>query len=182
MLERDLGNRRIDKYGNVIYRGDKLYELLYQGKGIDVEVDNSPDIEMFNSIMTEYGLSAKKISTYTKPTMDFISYHEEQQKYWQMPIGYLELDIYEYFSNKITTEEEMLRVSEELSLFEKYDCTNVLRFLIYLVDTMIENKIVWGVGRGSSVASYCLYLIGIHKVNSLKYGLEPKEFFKESKV
>jgi DNA polymerase III alpha subunit len=43
---------------------------------------------------------------------------------------------------------------------------------------MRKNKIVWGVGRGSSVASYVLFLIGIHKVNSLKYNLDIKEFLK----
>jgi len=34
------------------------------------------------------------------------------------------------------------------------------------------------VGRGSSVASYCLYLLGVHKINSLKFDLDIKEFLK----
>ena len=49
---------------------------------------------------------------------------------------------------------------------------NLLRYMIYLVDFMRANNIVWGVGRGSHVASYVLYLIGIHKVNPIPHGLD----------
>ena len=55
---------------------------------------------------------------------------------------------------------------------------DVLRYLKYLVDTMRKHKIVWGVGRGSSVASYCLFLIGVHRVDSVLYQLDIKEFLK----
>jgi DNA polymerase III alpha subunit len=47
-----------------------------------------------------------------------------------------------------------------------------------MVDTFREEKIVWGVGRGSSVASYVLYLLGVHKVDSLKYNLNVDEFLR----
>jgi DNA polymerase III alpha subunit len=50
--------------------------------------------------------------------------------------------------------------------------------LIYIIDTMRKNNIVWGVGRGSSVASYILYLLGVHKVDSVKYNLHIEEFLK----
>jgi len=43
---------------------------------------------------------------------------------------------------------------------------------------MRKNNLVWGVGRGSSVSSYLLYLIGVHKVDSYKYRLDIKEFLK----
>jgi DNA polymerase III alpha subunit len=55
---------------------------------------------------------------------------------------------------------------------------DLLFYLKYLVDTLRENKVVWGVGRGSSVASYVLYLIGIHKIDSIKYDLDITEFLK----
>jgi DNA polymerase III alpha subunit len=50
--------------------------------------------------------------------------------------------------------------------------------MCYLVDFMRENKIVWGVGRGSSVASYVLYLIGVHKIDSIQYDLDWTEFLR----
>ena len=54
----------------------------------------------------------------------------------------------------------------------------LLHFMKYLVDTLRKNNVVWGVGRGSSVASYILYLIGVHKVDSIKYNLDINEFLK----
>jgi DNA polymerase III alpha subunit len=46
------------------------------------------------------------------------------------------------------------------------------------VETMRVNNIVWGVGRGSSVASYVLYLIGVHKIDSMYYDLDIEEFLR----
>ena len=76
------------------------------------------------------------------------------------------------------TEEQTDRVSTELNLYIQHGMMDLLFYLKYLVDTMRENNIVWGVGRGSSVASYVLYLIGIHKIDSIKYDLDIKEFLK----
>ena len=55
---------------------------------------------------------------------------------------------------------------------------DVLRFMVYMIDTMRKNNIVWGVGRGSSVSSYILYLIGVHKVDSIKFELNIEEFLR----
>ena len=98
-----------------------------------------------------------------------------------MPDKYKELNVYEYVLGKLETPAEdstMKRVWEELDEFKKRDMHNLLRYMIYLVDFMRANNIVWGVGRGSSVASYVLYLIGIHKVNSIQYGLDYREFLR----
>jgi len=86
--------------------------------------------------------------------------------------------VYEFIKKIVKTDDEKQRIAIEMTMFEERKMMNVLRFLIYLVDSMRKNKIVWGVGRGSSVASYVLFLIGIHKVNSLKYNLDIKEFLK----
>lgn len=180
-IEQKYLNRRVDRYGNVVYSGDMIYENIYRGFGTDAPVDASPDIEEYNQIMDKFGLNLLKVKTYKKPEISIEEFHARKQKEWNMPILYLELDIYEYFSTKIETKEEIKRVHQELELFEKYECFDVLRFLIYLVDTFKEHNLVWGVGRGSSVASYCLYLIGVHKVDSIKYDLDMEEFFKEVK-
>ena len=55
---------------------------------------------------------------------------------------------------------------------------DLLRWCKYFVDTCTNNDILWGVGRGSSVASYILYLIGVHRINSIKYNLDWKEFLR----
>ena len=71
------------------------------------------------------------------------------------------------------------RISIELEMYRARNLYPVLRVLIYIIDTMRKHDIVWGVGRGSSVASYVLYILGIHKIDSLKYNLDIKEFLKD---
>jgi DNA polymerase III subunit alpha len=63
-------------------------------------------------------------------------------------------------------------------MFQERDLFNLLRYLKYLVDTMTKNRLIWGVGRGSSVASFVLYKLGVHRINSLHYELDPAEFLR----
>lgn len=97
---------------------------------------------------------------------------------WNMPDEYTSLDIVTYLVSMCKSKEEENRVLEELLMFKERGMLIVLRFLKYLVDTCNENDIVLGVGRGSSVASYCLYLLGVHRIDSIKYNLDIKEFLK----
>jgi DNA polymerase III alpha subunit len=76
------------------------------------------------------------------------------------------------------TDAELQRVGTELLLYQERNMFDLLRFLVYIVDVMREQDIVWGVGRGSSVASYVLYLIGVHKIDSLYYDLDIAEFLR----
>ena len=100
------------------------------------------------------------------------------QQNWFIPEEYKYMDILGYLSERCDTDEEKERVWEEFKEFEQRDLIMIIKVAKYLVDTMKEHNIVWGVGRGSSVASFCLYLIGINKINPLKYGLDFKEFIK----
>jgi DNA polymerase III alpha subunit len=63
-------------------------------------------------------------------------------------------------------------------MFQERNLFNLLKYLKYLVDTMKSNNVIWGVGRGSSVASYVLYLLGVHRIDSMYYDLDPKEFLR----
>lgn len=105
-------------------------------------------------------------------------YFHNKQATWFMPDKYKAINIEDYVVALCDTQFAVDRVMKELELYEKMGLEDVLRFLIYLVDYLRENKIVWGVGRGSSVASYVLYLIGVHKINSLEYKLDITEFLK----
>jgi DNA polymerase III alpha subunit len=77
-----------------------------------------------------------------------------------------------------STKEQTDRVSEELEAFIQHNMLDLLYVLKYIVDTLRANNVVWGVGRGSSVASYVLYLIGVHRIDSLKYNLDWHEFLR----
>jgi DNA polymerase III alpha subunit len=97
---------------------------------------------------------------------------------WFMPEEYSKLDLTEYLGKRCRTQKEKNRVYEELTLFELAGQLDLVKYLIYLVDFMKQRNVVWGVGRGSSVSIYIFYLIGIHKVDSLKYDLDYAYFFK----
>jgi DNA polymerase III alpha subunit len=70
------------------------------------------------------------------------------------------------------------RMTEELKEFQRRGLVQLLRYLKYLVDFMRAHDIVWGVGRGSSVSSYVLFLIGVHKINPITYNLDWREFLR----
>ena len=107
------------------------------------------------------------------------NYVEKCISNWNMPAEYADIDIYKYTLDRCPDEAEYCaRVCEELREYEKRGMLPVLNFLIYLVDVCKENNIVLGVGRGSSVASYVLFILGIHKIDSVKYELDIKEFLK----
>lgn len=105
-------------------------------------------------------------------------YDSSLQSKWFVPDNINNFNIEEYLYSLCISSEEKDRVILELDLYKKYNMIPLLRFLKYLVDVMRENNILWGVGRGSSVASYCLYLLGVHKINSIKYELDIREFLK----
>jgi DNA polymerase III alpha subunit len=105
-------------------------------------------------------------------------FDNQMQSNWLMPEQYKTMDIAQYILNQCQGEAELQRAGEELLLFQERDMFVLLRYLKYLVDTMRENNIVWGVGRGSSVASFVLFLLGIHRINSLYYDLSIDEFLK----
>jgi DNA polymerase III alpha subunit len=95
-----------------------------------------------------------------------------------MPPEYQNLDIAQWVLEQCTTDSERQRVGEELLMYLDRNLFSLLQYMKYLVDTMRKHNIVWGVGRGSSVASYVLYLIGIHRIDSLYYDLDINEFLR----
>ena len=96
---------------------------------------------------------------------------------WFIPHEYKTLDIEQYLKD-ICPKENQTRLLDELELYKTHNMLDVLRTMKYIVDTLRTNNIVWGVGRGSSVASYILFLLGVHKIDSVKYNLPIEEFFK----
>lgn len=106
---------------------------------------------------------------------------------FSIPPEYLEMDIDQYIAKKMIAECRSMppalkkvrvqRVVHELELIERFNMVDTIRLMVYIIDTMQATNTVWGIGRGSSVSSYILYLIGVHDVDSVLYGLEPEEFF-----
>ncbi len=139
-------------------------ELLYRGQ----QLHNTPfsDITDYNKFCDELELLPLSDETYFS-------------KDFNIPQHYREIDIREYVS-KLGQRgpDETGRVEMELDMFEERGLFPILQLLIYIIDKMRKHELVWGVGRGSSVSSYLLYILGVHKVNSYKYNLDIKEFLK----
>jgi DNA polymerase III alpha subunit len=174
---------KIDNYGQVVLTTDDLIQGLYSGKITnltDITLNDQEEITRFQNAVKRNYNKFQSISQYQIPEISVEQFDTNLQDEWFMSEGYrsTSFDIVDYVFSLCKTDDENKRVEEELTLFAQYNLIELLCYLKYLVDTMRSNNIIWGVGRGSSVASYVLYLLGVHKVDSMKYGLDIREFLK----
>lgn len=157
------------KDGNVIYRDTGVLELLYNGLPLaGITVETSRDSELFNQFSDEV------LNSDPEP-IDL----EAAKARWLMPEEFKAIELDELFYSMATNDVERARVDLELRQFRLRDLESLLKYLIYFKHQIDQNQIVIGVGRGSSVASFLLYLIGIHRINPIKHDIDIKEFFKE---
>lgn len=166
-----------DKYGQIIYSENDLVELYLT----NTELVFSRPVMSDSTIQFNQELdldSVPKIIEYVASDLPIHEFDIQCQNNWYMPDEYRNFDIAKFVLDQCQTEEEMQRAGHELLLYQEREMFVLLKYLKYLVDTMRKNNIVWGVGRGSSVSSFVLFLIGVHKINSLYYGLEIEEFLK----
>ena len=167
-----------DKYGQCYTTTDELCDLLYKNPGLDLTRFFVQDPVQYNKSVKELYAELPKLQPWLVFDLSTDEYHAKLQKNWHMPIEYQQLDIVKHILTQCKTEEELQRVGQELILYQERDLFDLLRFMKYLVDTLRKNNLVWGVGRGSSVASYVLYLLGVHRINSIYYDLDISEFLK----
>lgn len=71
------------------------------------------------------------------------------------------------------------RLEDELTFFVDNDSIPFLCMLKNLVERFKRDGVVWGVGRGSSCACYVMYLLEVHDINSLRFGIDFSEFSKQ---
>lgn len=171
---------KTDKFGQMIFGEQDVINLYMQGHDVaalnHLIVDNSIDIETAALILDH-------VPTFVR--YDEMCQQQSQQEWdhrcqanWYMPQAYKDLDIAEHVLRLCNTNTELQRCGQELMLFQERNLFDLLRYLKYLVDIMRENRLIWGVGRGSSVSSYVLYKLGVHRIDSLHYELDPTEFLR----
>jgi len=154
-----------NKFGEIVYNIEDVVDLIMKEKStVGITVDTSVDLE---------GTRPE-----TDISMSVDEYDLMNQHRWLMPEEYQQLDIAQHVIDCCKTEDEMQRAGKELLMFQERNLFNLLRYLKYLVDTMRANNIIWGVGRVSSVSSYVLYLLGVHRIDSMYYDLDPGEFLR----
>ena len=145
-------------------------------------------IDNLNGMLVEPGVNLETASAYLEQVPKLVEYAftdmtvEEfdavKQNSWHMPDEYRHMDIAEYVLSLSDSDAQLQRCGQELLLFQERNLFDLLRYLKYLVDTLKSNNMIWGVGRGSSVASYVLYLLGVHRIDSMFYDLDPSEFLR----
>lgn len=167
---------RTDAYGQKVYSDMDLCDLYLKDPERSVKRVLTETEITFSDILDL--TNVPEVIPYIDPKLSIKEFDRQQQNIWLMPEHYKNLDIAKHVLDLCQNDEELQRVGQELLMFQERDMFDLLRYLKYLVDTMREHNIVWGVGRGSSVASFVLFLIGIHRINSLYFDLSIEEFLK----
>lgn len=168
--------KNLNKYKEVIIDPDTAINLLLRGDDISGSIITN-EHTAYNSHAEQVLRHSSQIKQNNEEE-SITDFYNRKISLWNMPDTYYEIDILSFLIDKCNNDKEIERVAIEYQMYEDRDLIILLRFFIFLVDHMRENNIIWGVGRGSSVASFCLYLIQIHRINSLKYNLEITEFLK----
>jgi len=169
---------KTNQYGEIIYDESDLVNMIMR----------DATIESLQGMLVEPGVNLETASAYLEQVPELVEYAftdmtvEEfdalKQNTWHMPDEYKNLDIAEYILGLCDSDAKLQRCGQELLLFQERNLFDLLRYLKYLVDTLRTNNMIWGVGRGSSVASYVLYLLGVHRIDSMFYDLDPNEFLR----
>jgi len=158
----------LDTQGNMYVEEDDIIELMLLNKQAKILPRNIQSFKLFESTCKTHGI--KNPFELDVVTTSII---------WNMPDEYRSIDIRQHISNTHSlSQEQWARVDIELEEFKQRNLIDLLRFFVYFVDTIRNNNVIYGVGRGSSIASYVLYLLKVHRIDSFKYNLDIKEFLK----
>ena len=170
---------KTDHCGRIIFDEEDLVDMVMRGQ----------PLANLNGLIVQPWIDLESAAVMLDDIPKFIEYdklaQETQEQFdhrcrntWFMPDKYKELDIAELVISRCTTPEQLQRCGEELLLYQERGLFNLLRYLVYVVDIMQDNHVTWGVGRGSSVSSYVLYLLGVHRIDSMYYDLDVSEFLR----
>lgn len=169
---------KTDTFGRVYVTENDIVESLYRDPTLDIFNFLVEDPKEFNNSVTSLHIKYPILKTYIPSTDDVTEFDKLRTNDWFMPDEYRKLDIVKWLLDQCTNDAEVQRVGQELLMYAERNLIEMLKYFKYLVDTMRQHNVVWGVGRGSSVASYVLFIIGVHKIDSLYYNIPIEEFLK----
>lgn len=167
---------KVDKFGQIILDEQDLFNL-YMKNGFQSAIETLTDEPIhFNSeLELDY---LPKLINYRDQDISVEKFDLALQDKWKMPPEYENMDIAVWLLDRCETDEQRQRVGKELLMYLDRNLFKLLQYLKYLVDTMRKHNIIWGVGRGSSVSSYVLFLLGVHRIDSIYYDLPIEEFLR----
>jgi DNA polymerase III alpha subunit len=167
----------INGIGEVGYTQAELAGMLRSDPDKSLDCVQLVDAQTYNHAIQEMYSDFRTVKAWIDLPYD-ADYHAALQSQWHIPQQYATVDIAQLVLDRCENQDELQRVGQELMMFQDYGLFPLLKFLHYLVQTLSDQGIVMGVGRGSSVASFVLYKLGVHRVNSLYYDLDINEFLK----
>lgn len=170
-----------DQLGRPFVSEEDLCDMIYRNTDLPLANFLVTDPDQYNQSVKELFVDLPLLKKYSALDVNLEQFDSANQANWLMPEEYKNFDIAQWVLDQCKAEHELQRVGQELLLFQEKNLFSLLQYLKYLVDTMRKHNIVWGVGRGSSIASYVLYLIGVHRIDSIYYDLPIEEFLKETK-
>ena len=133
---------KINDHGDVIFTEQDAIDLLYTDPKFDLSKLFFDETKKYESALKELGLDLPVIQTAPKrESVD--KFDNKNINNWHMPEKYYQINVLEWLLEKCQSDEERLRVQMEYDLFEKKKFVRVLQFLIYFVDTLRQNNIVW---------------------------------------
>lgn len=175
-----MGNRHVDDWGRTIVEADSVIDLIL--KGIDlttIVVEDSPLIRAYNEWCAKFDKPDYLLNLREPMAHSPEEEHAERAATWFISSDIQQIDVRRFLLEEMCQDEICRdRVNLEMDMFEERGLVPLLQLMMFLVDHFRTNKIVWGVGRGSSVASYVLFLIGVHKIDPILYGLDVHDFLK----
>lgn len=169
-----------DCHEQVFSESDLIQLVLSDNQLDEIVVDDMSWATRYQQMRRYFDLD-QEISFFPETNMDPEDYYRMCRQSWFLPEEYRNFDVEQYLLDQCVDERQRQRVCDELELYRQAGMVDVLIFLHYFIRTLREKNLVWGVGRGSSVASYILYLLGVHKINSLEYDLDIGEFIRWQK-
>lgn len=176
----ELNNRIITDKGEVVAKHELLVEKALSGEVFtDLPALPHDDIDKYNDITGR----AKPIQVWQDTGEDSFEGPDPETFQWTIPKRYQELDVTEMciealVAKRVNKDEYVDRLSWELNEMQERGMFPFVRCLLYVTDKLREENVVWGVGRGSSCASLVMYLLDINRIDPVKYGIPPEEFFK----
>lgn len=172
----------VDAYGQVKFNTQEVLESIYNSSDSIVDyIDSQHEINCHTQHCDTLEIS--KLQPPIQPQTDLIDFHKQHSGNWLMPDNYKTMNIEQHLAEKLldyklTDERYVQTLADELAEYRARNMMDLLKFLKYLMDTCHTHDIVTGVGRGSSVSSLVLYLIGVHAIDPIKYNLDYKEFLR----
>jgi len=169
-----------DQYHRRSYNESEVCELLHCNAALAVENFYLCNhcVEQHNQAIELNYSDLSKIKSLPMLDIDPQLWHAENQRTWFIPDSYKNFDVAKHVLDLCKDEEELQRAGEELLEYAKRDLLSLLVYIKYLVDSMRNANIVWGIGRGSSVASFVLYKLELHRINSIEHELNFYEFMR----